>query len=498
MAISIKKYVDITSGVGGGSSVAERELILRIMTTSSTIPTGVVVEMTELDEVAEQFGTQSEEYRRAAKYFGFVSKVMSKPGKISFARFSNGSSTPPSISGSDVNETDLEVWKLVTDGSVDMSVGDLPVYAHGMDFSTAESLADVCTIIQEKLAIIVPGVKVTYVTGNQRFNVSFNGINPPSEVKVNTSTVGDDLSSMLGWIDGLLSPGSVSTTALNALIEADGISDNYGSFLFTGTQEFDIQKAIAEWNAAQDLKYMYLLPVPVGQFTKYHDTFSTISGVALTLVSPVNVEFDEQIPGTILAATNYNLRNAGQNYMFQQFDGLTPKVSDDTTVTAIDKTRVNYYGRTKNAGQPIDFYQNGYMCGNAKSPQQMNVYANEQWLKAHLTAKLLNALIALPIIPAAEEGRTIVLGVLQEAIDNAKYNGTIKAEKDLNATQKAYVLQVTGDPLAWQQIQSIGYWVDATVNEKVEGGVTKYYIDYTLLYSKADAVNKITGRDILI
>ena len=75
----------------------------------------------------------------------------------------------------------------------------------------------------------------------------------------------------------------------------------------------------------------------------------------------------------------------------------------------------------------------------------------------------------------------------------------VKSFSALIVGQKAYVTQITGDPLAWHQVQAIGYWVDAVVQQEAQkNGTTKYIVDYTLVYSKADAVNKITGRDILI
>jgi hypothetical protein len=111
----------------------------------------------------------------------------------------------------------------------------------------------------------------------------------------------------------------------------------------------------------------------------------------------------------------------------------------------------------------------------------------------------MTGLLALPVIPATAEGRGMVISLLQDPISRALFNGTIKAEKDLTVIQKAYVMQVTGDPLAWHQVQSIGYWLDASVLEETQqNGTVKYIIDYTLVYSKADAVNKITGRDILV
>lgn len=507
MSISIKKYVDITSGVGAGAAVKERELIMRLFTSNPAVPAGSVMEMTELNDVATKFGTSSEEYKRAAKYFGFVSKIVTKAKKISFAHYStSGTGVAPSVIGG-TPELQTTAWKAITDGALRLQVGANSAQLTGLDFNSITDLAGVATVIQTKLQAVT-GFSTSTVSFNdvdQHFEASFDSIAAPAVVTIDdTVTSGTAIADDLGWTiaKGMsVSQGSAANDPLDFVIEADEISDNYGSFAFCGTPlDHDTVQSIADWNSAQNVKYMYLAPVTIADYANWYGTLQTYSGLALTLVGDPNVEYDEMIPGIILAATDYNQRNASQNYMFQQVPGITPKVDDNTMANTIDtNTRVNYYGRTKNAGQPIDFYQNGYLCGTSTSPLQMNVYANEQWFKAAAIAQLMSLFLNLPIIPATEEGRAIVLAGLQDCIDRAQFNGTIKAEKDLTLTQKAYITQITGDVLAWHQVQNIGYWLDAVVREEAQtNGTTKYIVDYTLLYSKADAVNKITGRDILI
>lgn len=503
MSISIKKYVDITSGVGGGATVKERELILRLFTKDTKVPAGVVMEFTDLNDVATTFGTSAEEYKRAATYFGFVSKLITKAKKISFAHYSDASTaaSPAIVGGSAL--TTIATWKAITDGAVAITVGQSNYLLTGLDFSADDALVDVANTIQTKLRTNLSGATVTYDEVAQKFSASFIGHDVPAAVSVTPASSGTDIADNLGWTvaKGMVtSPGSTASTVLDYVVEADEVSDNYGSFAFCGDPlDISVVQGIAAWNNAQNVKYQYLVPVVKADYASWYESLVSYGGCALTIVNDANTEYDELIPGIILGATDYNQRNASQNYMYQQISGITSKVDSNTEANEIDATRVNYYGRTKNAGQPIDLYQNGYLCGTSTSPLQMNVYANEQWFKAAATAVLMTGLLSLPIIPATDEGRSIVISLLQDTISRALFNGTIKAEKDLTVTQKAYVNQVTGDPLAWHQVQSIGWWLDAQVLQETQtNGTIRYIIDYTLVYSKADAVNKITGRDILI
>lgn len=495
MSISIKKYVDIASGVGGASSVKLRELILRVFTKNQAVLAGTVVEMTELNDVATKFGTTTEEYGIAAKNLGFVSKNITKAKKISFAALnSTNTVVAPKVVGS-VTDALTELVKHISDTFAFTVNGTVNTTAE-IDLSGATSFADVATKLQDAIVAVLPGVTVSFDNVEHKFSLVLPDTLVPATIVMGTGPLNVSLG-----LDSfaVISPGSKAFGSLNSIIEADDISDNYGSFVVLGLTDLEEAKAIAQWNSAQNVKYMFLCGVTKANYTTWYEALKSFSGCALTLVDDPNKEHDEIIPGIILAATDYRLRNAGQNYMYQQIEGITPKVDSNTLANEVDKTRVNYYGRTKHAGQPIEFYQDGYLCGGITAPTQMNVYANEQWLKDAVLVQLMDLLLALPIIPAADEGRSIVIGGLMNIIEQAKFNGTIKAEKDLTTTQKAYIYQITGDELAWHQVQQIGWWLDASImSEVAENGTTRFKVDYTLLYSKADAVNKITGRDILI
>lgn len=506
MSISIKKYVDITSGVGAGTAVKERELILRLFTKNPLVQPGTVVEMTSVNDAISRFGSTAEEALRASTYFGFVSKLITKAKKISFAAYGDSTAdAAPSIVGGTANTT-IADWKAITDGAVRIEVGKSDYLLKDLNFSTSNALADVASKIQAELKKSLGNATVTYDATAQKFMANFIGHEKPAVVSVIAPGAGNgtDIATNLGWtvaVDAQFAPGANATTPVDYVNDADLISDNYGSIAFVG-QDFDLPtwKSLAEWVNAQNVKYMLLVPVTLANYAAWYEELQSYSGVALTIVDDDNTEHDEDIPGIILGATDYNVRNAGQNYMFQQVPGITPKVVDNEVALAIDEgTRVNYYGRTMNAGQNISFYQNGYLCGVSTAPVQMNVHANEQWLKAACTADMLQFLLNMPIVPATDEGRSMVLAVLQNDIDRALFNGTIKPGKQLNIDQKLYINQVTGDMLAWHQVQDVGYWMDATVIEEAQkNGTIKYIIDYTLLYSKADAVNKITGRHILV
>src|SRR3982751_3432633 len=168
MSISLDRYVDITSGVGAGASVPQRDLILRIFSTNPLIPTGSYIEFESADQVAEYFGVGSDEYARAAFYFGWVSKAITRAQKISFGRWADVA-TAPEIFGAKGSQA-VSSYTGITTGSFIMTLGAETLTVSPMDFSAAVSLANVATVVQT--AIRAEGTGAIWDNATVTWNVS--------------------------------------------------------------------------------------------------------------------------------------------------------------------------------------------------------------------------------------------------------------------------------------------------------------------------------------
>jgi len=290
---------------------------------------------------------------------------------------------------------------------------------------------------------------------------------------------------------------AAAQTPLEALQASINISNNFGSFVFSSELTISEHGDIAEYNSGLNVLFQYMVPVALADYVSWSAALIGYAGTGLTL-SVTAGEYPEMVPMVQLAATDYLRRNATVNYMFKQF-ALTPSVTTEAVSDALDAARVNYYGATQTAGQTLAFYQRGVLMGPATAPLDMNVYANEQWLKDSVGAALMALLLGTGRVPANEEGRLQILSVVQDSIDLAIFNGTISIGKTLTTAQRLFVTQQTGDDLAWHQIQNLGYWVDAVIQSYVaESGITEYKAVYSLLYSKDDAVRFVSGTHSLI
>lgn len=500
MAISLTRYVDITSGVGAGNDVATRQLIGRFFTENPLVPTGSFVTMTSADEVNDYFGSFSEEFGRAAFYFGWISKNITNPPAMSFARWANVA-TAPQIFGSKGAQS-VASWTSITTGSFTLQLGATTHTLSTMDFSAAASLSDVAAVVQAKIRTQTGSMwtAATVVWDSTRQSFDFTGgLTGAAVVVVTPGGGGNDIASQLGWLadDTILSDGAAAQSITDVLSESAGADNNFGSFAFMPTLTLDQVVEGATWNQTLDNEFLYSVRVAVADASDWSSALLLIGGITLTLASPVQDEFPEQVPMMIEAATDYTARNSVQNYMFQIFD-LTPSVTTDASADMYDELRINYYGQTQTAGQLIQFYQRGLMMGQSTDPLDQNVYVNEIWLKDASAAAIMTILLSLTEIPANAAGRAQLLVILQSVIDQALLNGTIEAGKFLTPAQKLFIGSITGNPLAWLQVQNNGYWVDARIVSEVIDSVTQYKAVYTLIYGKNDVIRKVEGRDILI
>ena len=509
MSISLDKYVDIISGVGGGNVVRLRDLIGRFISSNILISPDTVLEFTGSQMAANvglYFGTSSTEYKRAVAYAGYVSPTISAPKKISFSRWSEAGNGANIIGNADPKL--LATYTSVTAGTFNISLNEAtPVVIGPVNLSGAASLAAVAALIQTAVqaagGLFAAATVVYNIDRPNSFSIKFPA-GQLGTIKAASVTTGvQDVGVKLGITtaaNALNISGIAAQTALDAFTKSDSISDNFGSFAFIDNIDQAETVSVAAANKALNVKFMFAHRTNAASASALAAATLAYGGIALTLVSDaLPDEYPDQFPMAIMAATDYNARNSTQNYMYKSIAGLTPLVTDDAAAALYDNLRINYYGQTATAGVKYSFYQDGVMMGLATDPVDMNVYANEIWLKDYCATQCLSLQLSVGRIPANNDGKGQVLNVLQGPIDAALRNGVISVGKTLTNLQKIYIADQTGNSLAWYDVQNIGYVLTAEIQQyTTPANTVAYKIVYTLIYSKDDAIRKIEGTHNLI
>ncbi len=584
MAISLTRYVDVTSGLGAGAVVPTRDLVARLFTSNNLLPPQSFISFTTAAEVGSYFGLYSEEYLRALFYFGWTSKNLTQAQSIQYARWVNAA-VPPMIFPDQNGGTLATNWVGITNGSFVLTMGGFTYTLSGLDFSgIGSSLAAVATIIEDAIQAesgggsVWTGATVTYSSTYGGFLLvggADDVVTNPVIVAVGGGGTDITPAGLLGWLPqynganngAIWASGSAVETITQTLTTSSAASNNFGSFAFLTNLGITQQNVVdaANWNNGENVLYMYSQGVTPANASAWAAAVASIGGVGLTLSptftfqmsgtlsSSSNVvsgltsnvgmypgmvvtdadsylpagtvitslvgstgltlsnpasagatelltfnplQFPEQMPMMIEAATNYLGFNTVQNYEFQQFPGITPSVSSDSAANTYDGISINYYGQTQTAGTNISFYQRGVLMGLADDITDMNAYVNEIWLKDAASAAIMGLLLTSSQVPANNQGRNMILGILQGVVNQALNNGSISVGKTLTTAQQTYITAATGDPLAWYQVQNTGYWVDVVITSS--GSPLQYTATYTLIYSKDDVIRKVVGTHTLI
>lgn len=491
MSINSNKYVQITSGIGGAAVASARELLCRVFTDNELVPTGSVLKFSDADSVGDYFGFTSEEYERAAFYFGFISKAITSPRNINFARWAEADTSAQIFGAQADTLTNLQA---ISAGTLTVTLAGVDA-AITVDFSEAVSYADVATELQTKIQAAGGGFAAATVTYNAlktQFNFNSNGT-ADGAISVDSGTT----TAAIGWgSNATFSDGVSAQTLTEVLAASTELTNDFGSIVFSYGLDLliDEVKEIAEWNATRNNEFQYHTTCLASDAQDYFDALGGIAGTGVTLRNVAAGEYPEMLPCALLASQDFNSNSAAVNYMYTQSGLLTPTVTTTALSNTLDAIRINYYGQTQEAGNQINFYQRGTLMDGVK----MGVYANEQWLKSELKSDFLNMFLSQPIVGADDSGRAIALSYLSAAAQKAVNNGSFAQGKVLTNTQIQFINQVSGNQTAYREIASKGYWFDATIEQEVNEGVTEYYIAYTMIYAKRDAVDSVRGRHILI
>ncbi|AAT37723.1 tail sheath [Burkholderia phage BcepB1A] len=515
MPISFDKYVAITSGVAAQQQIAARSFAIRVYTPNPMVSVDRLITATSAADVGAYFGTASEEYKRAVKNFGFISKKTRRPTSIQFARWQREAG-PVAIYGGAKKAAALATLQAVTAGAISFLFGGATtVTVSGISFSAATSLADVASELQTALRANADANLATCTVSYDPVGARFNFAGSPSDDTVQESisivpqsNPAIDVAQLLGWNSAQGASyiaASPVVSPVDTLIASVAGNNNFGSILFTKNGGTGITlsdaEAIALQNQSYNVAYKFQVGVDDTTYSSWQAALAAIGGVNM-IYSPVALaaEYHDMQDGIIEAATDFTQQGGATGYMYVQFNNQTPAVNDDTLSGILDDLNINYYGQTQVNGTNLSFYQDGVMMGGPTDPRDSNVYANEQWLKSYAGASFMSLQLAQGKIPANIEGRGLLLGKMtKDIIPAAKLNGTFSIGKTLTVDQQLFVTELTGDDTAWQKVQNLGYWYDVQISSFVDtGGTTKYQAVYSLVYSKDDLIRKVVGTHTLI
>lgn len=366
--------------------------------------------------VESDFGTNSLTYKMAQALFTPVPNFRTGGGYLYIFPFSGVNATSGSIETADIS-ANLEKFKLVTDGSLKLTIDGVVTEVQGLDFSNVTSLKDVVTVLNNQNL----DVFIELDSNKIKFTSKKYGVD--SGIAFGTTSTGTDISGS-NYLD---STKATSESGVNAsgqtLAEAvqAGIQQVYFGGVLT-TQYVDDTTLLANSSAIQSLDCDYFEAMT--SLKNIAITGSAIksagNGKTRTLAYSRSAETAKIAIATyasIAKSVNYNGVDTANTLNLKTLTGVAGDSGlSDTYVLLANTNGVDVYGNTGGLSVVYSNDNNGYTD---------DIEANLWHKKATEVAGFNYLRQTNTKIPQTEEGMTGLKGAYAQVCEKALRNNTI-------------------------------------------------------------------------
>ena len=457
-----------------------------VLTKSALLPTGApAVAFASASAVSDFFGPDSDEARFAQQYFTGLTNQQKAPTALVIGRRIN-EDCAAWIRGARVS-ADLAAFKAIKDGAMKLTIDGAEKTAATVDLSEATSLSDVAT----KIATALTGCTGSYDSNTQTFTFT-------STTKGATSTVGyasageggTDLSAKLNLSQAagaVLSQGAAAQTEAATLDAVRSVTSNWAQFttLWEVTDKAEAEAYAAWADIEDDFVYVFW-----SSDTKMTSTLTQESTVAYALKDRYNCTFpiyaQDYVTAAFAVAYPATIKwdaTQGMKVIFgKTASGLTPTVTTEQEATALDALAVSYIGQFATRNDQFQFTNRGALC----NPAMYGFYdtlIGSIWLRSKLQTSIMKGFATVNRAPYNATGYTMLKSWCQDPITQALNAGVIDAGISLSDSQKAQIMQETGNEEAPRELQSKGYFLQvldpgASVRAQRGAPISQLYYAY--------------------
>lgn len=477
MAIDIRFIVNV---IPGTLPAAARGLDMNglLLTRSDLIPLGGdyngLMQFPNAAAVGQYFGTLSDEYNFAQKYFTGTEIVTQRPRTIFIGAYNDTAQTAW-IRGQTFVPV-LSDFRTISDGVLSIPFSGTPVTTASMDFTAVTSFSEVASIVQAGIRAAASG-QAEAETATVTFSSAFNAfIIRAGGTGEDGQTIGDgsgNIASAMRISESdvtIQSAGSTGSTAPQIMERIKSQTQNWASFttLFKPTLEEKTQ--LGQWAQLYPNSFAFVasdddenLRVPLNT---NNDAY-----ILRQLNLPISYFFGNYIYPAFAMGTLASVDYAGGNgdlggigtvitYAHRFQAGLPYTINDTTSAQALEDKRVNFYG---NYALRNDGFQGLFPgCTLSTDWQWMDHYYNSIWFFSALETAAAFGLRYARRIPYNRIGTSYIASVYQPAIMQARRNGTIDVGLTLSETQQAIIIGEVGsvNSRVIQDLYNNGYWLD--------------------------------------
>ena len=487
MAIPASQIVKINPRVIQASGT---DLVLTgmFLTTNSLIPAGGVMGFSTADDVAEFFGSASEEYRCAAVYFQGYKNSFKKPRQIFFGSRVNAASAAW-LRGSKFSGT-LAQLQAVTAGTLDLSINGTSIALTALDFSSATSLSGCATVLQTALAAKLASTTCAFSSQTGAFQIT-----SPTTGEASTITYAEEgtLATLLGLTQAkgaTLSQGSDALDVAANMRSIRGATENWATFTFLYSASDDEMLELSAWASAQGVEYLFVCWSTDSNLKTQVDTTSIAYKLKEANDGATTLIFGDQVYAAFIMGTaasiDWDRTQGAITFAFKAQDGLAPTIDNATEATTLLGKKCNLYGTYATRNDDFVFLYDSNMYGDYNF---IDPFINAIWFNNALQVAIMNGLSMSPRVPYNEDGYTQIRSWCQDPINRARRNGVIDPGLNLSEAQKTELIREAGLDIT-SNLQTDGYYLQV-----IDGGpqvrTTRDTPSVSLWYSYAGSVQRV-------
>lgn len=499
MTIPASRIVSVSPRVlaGGGTDLETNGLLL---TRNALLPVGTpALSFSSATAVSDMFGPEADETIFAQQYFTGVQNQQTAPKTLVIAR---RISEPAAawIRGGTLEATLAEL-KAISDGALTITVDGTQQKAASIDLSSASSLSDVAT----KVATAITGVTGTYDSNTN--TLTFTSSTTGTESTITYASAGDsgtDLSGLLGLTqaDGaVLSQGSAAMTESQNMEAVCTVTRNWVGFTTLWEADLEEIEALAAWADTYD-DYVFFA---WSSDENLESALTSASSPLAQIVDKYDVVAPLFYPNFGLAAMAMACgasiawnRTQGMKVWFAKYaSGITPTVTDESVADALEANRINYVGTFATRNDAFNFFNRGTLSSDLYG--FVDVLYGSIYLRSAIQTSCMNGFKNTNRAPYNATGEALIRAWCQDPINRCLINGVIDAGLTLNESQKAQIMQETGDngEDVIQAITSKGYWVGVTLPDAA-GRASREAPVVSIWYAYAGSVQSLSAEAIAV
>lgn len=442
-AIDIGLYIPVTDTVSDPLNNAKTFAGLALTTSTVMSTLNPILKFNNAQDVANFYGSTSNEYKSAVKYFTSCTTATNFPPYIYFGLVIS-IDVAPWLQGGRLEDpaAALTALKLITAGVLTVNIDGTAYTTTAINLSGATSLSNVASLIQSAVITAhgpLAGIfHLTYDgTKNNFYSTSGEtGADFTMDYFSSTTTGLATALQMTLATNATLSQGADQQTVTQAMNALKGeFTDQFGIYFvddFQSRLSVDDMFELMQWVSNQGDKYWSVIwdnEIALRSLTDVTSLWYRATQAGLnnwSIFDEVLYNNSDRVSAAvgIFASVDLTQPNSAITLAWKQQDGLPPSITNTDIAAILGQKGINYYGKVAFTGADLtkNFFYPGAIGGKWKFVDNL---VGAIWISFQCQFQTADLFLSVGQVSIDPDGQGQVRSGLNVALDGSKANGIV-------------------------------------------------------------------------